>query len=163
MEDVFERRRPQVVLHAAALKHVPLMETHPAEAVLTNVAGAVNVMRLARDHCEAFVFISTDKAVNPTNVMGATKRVAERAVQALAHGARPSPRSSASATCWLGRLGGAAVREAIAQGGPVTVTHPEMLRWFMTVQEAASLVLQAASLPPRRARPRSTCSTWATR
>ncbi|MHB8287619.1 MAG: UDP-N-acetylglucosamine 4,6-dehydratase family protein, partial [Caulobacteraceae bacterium] len=148
LEALFARERPDVVLHAAALKHVPLMELNPPEAVLTNVGGAINVARLARDNCEALVFISTDKAVNPTNVMGATKRVAERCVQALTQGGKVE----ASVVRFGNVLGstGSVVplfERQIARGGPLTVTHRDMLRYFMTVQEAASLVLQAGALP----------------
>ena len=137
-----------MVLHAAALKHVPLMELNPAEAVLTNLGGAMNVARLARG-CEAMVFISTDKAVNPTNVMGATKRVAERAVRAITAGA-PVRAALVRFGNVLGSTGSVAplFERQIARGGPVTVTHPDMLRFFMTVQEASSLVPPAAAIPP---------------
>ncbi len=148
LEALFARERPDVVLHAAALKHVPLMELNPPEAVLTNVGGAINVARLARDACQALIFISTDKAVNPTNVMGATKRVAERAIQAISAGSR----LRASVVRFGNVLGSAGsvvplFERQIARGGPVTVTHPDMVRFFMTVQEASSLVLQAGALP----------------
>lgn len=148
LAEVFAQERPDVVVHAAALKHVPLMEQNPLEAVLTNVGGAVNVARLARDACEALVFISTDKAVNPTNVMGATKRVAERSVQAITAGGHCRTAAVRFGNV-LGSTGSVVplFERQIAEGGPITLTHPDVIRFFMTVQEAASLVLQAAALP----------------
>jgi O-antigen biosynthesis protein WbqV len=146
--DLFAREQPEVVLHAAALKHVPLMERNPIEAVLTNIGGALNVSREAASAGARLVFISTDKAVNPTNVMGATKRVAEQVVQALTAGS-PAGMAVVRFGNVLGSSGSVAplFERQIAMGGPVTVTDPRIERFFMTINEAASLVLQAAALP----------------
>ena len=143
--------RPDTVYHAAAYKHVPMVECNPSEGILNNVFGTLNLAQAALTaRVASFVLVSTDKAVRPTNLMGASKRMAELVLQALACQAEPH------GTCFsmvrfgnvLGSSGSVVpmFREQLAQGGPLTITHPEVTRYFMTIPEAAQLVLQAASM-----------------
>jgi FlaA1/EpsC-like NDP-sugar epimerase len=148
VEEVFAEHRPQVIFHAAAHKHVPITEANPGEAVKNNLFGTKVVADLAlRYACERFVLISTDKAVRPTSVMGATKRLAELYVCEI--NARGPVRFTVVRFGNVLGSSGSVIplfREQIAKGGPVTVTHPEMQRYFMTIPEAARLVLEAAGM-----------------
>lgn len=148
LEQVFAKHRPNVVFHAAAHKHVPLMEAHPDEAIKTNVLGTKNVAELAdKVNSDIFVLISTDKAVNPSSVMGATKRLAELIVQNMFTGSQTKFVAVRFGNV-LGSRGSVVpiFKEQIAKGGPVTVTHPEMKRYFMTIPEAVQLVIQAGAM-----------------
>lgn len=148
MEEIFNEYKPDVVFHAAAHKHVPLMENSPSEAIKNNIFGTLNVAKLSDIHkVKRMVLISTDKAVNPTNIMGATKRAAEMIIQTI----NESSDTEFVAVRFGNVLGsnGSVIplfKKQIAEGGPVTITHPDIIRYFMTIPEAVQLVLQAGAM-----------------
>ncbi len=161
MESLFKRFRPEVVFHAAAYKHVPMMEYHPSEAIRNNVLGTKIMADLSIEYeVERFLLVSTDKAINPTNVMGASKRIAEIYVQSLGNrdkkvvhlGEGGNNKATKFITTRFGNVLGSngsvipRFKEQIAEGGPVTVTHPDIIRYFMTIPEACSLMLEAVTM-----------------
>lgn len=155
LKQIFKFYKPQVVYHAAAYKHVPLMEENPSQAIYTNVLGTKNIADLSQKYgVERFVMVSTDKAVNPSNVMGASKRIAEKYVQSL-HYKHKKENDFATTKFITTRFGnvlgsnGSVVplfKKQIEEGGPITITHPDIIRYFMTIPEACQLVLEAGAM-----------------
>ena len=150
LEDIFRRYEPAIVFHAAAYKHVPILESHPWKAVRNNIAGTINLVKTSKKfNADRFVLVSTDKAVCPTNVMGASKRIAEMIVQ---NQNTDELLSTKFMTVRFGNVIGSSgsviplFQKQIAEGGPVTVTHPDVTRFFMTTREACQLILQAGSM-----------------
>lgn len=148
LQSVFSRWQPEVIYHAAAHKHVPMMEKHPAEAIKNNILGTKNMAQMAdKFGVETFIFISTDKAVNPTSVMGASKRIAEMIIKDI----NQTSKTQLAAVRFGNVLGsrGSVIptfKKQIENGGPVTVTHPDMIRYFMTIPEAVQLVIEAGAM-----------------
>jgi len=149
LQNTFQEYRPQVVIHAAAYKHVPMQELHPWSAVSTNVMGTLNLVQLAQTYnTEKFVLVSTDKAVHPVNIMGATKRLAEKVIQSI----EDIDHSTIFLAVRFGNVIGSSgsvipiFQNQINRGGPLTITHPEMSRYFMSIPEAAQLTLQAGAM-----------------
>jgi len=149
LQNTFQEFRPQVVIHAAAYKHVPMQELHPWSAVSTNVLGTLHLVQLAnRFNTEKFVLVSTDKAVHPVNIMGATKRLAEKVIQSVDMKESNTEFIAVRFGNVIGSSGSVIpiFRKQIDRGGPVTITHPEMSRYFMSITEASQLILQAGSM-----------------
>ncbi len=155
INEVFQKYNPEVVFHAAAYKHVPLMEDNPAQAIFANVLGTKNLTDLSMEYAvNSFVMVSTDKAVNPSNVMGASKRIAEKYVQYLHYKTKnnESEFKTKFITTRFGNVLGSngsvvpLFTQQIAEGGPITITHPDIIRYFMTIPEACQLVLEAGAM-----------------
>jgi len=149
MQEIFSEFKPDIVFHAAAYKHVPLMQDNAVEAFNNNVLGSLNIMELSiRNKVKNFVYVSTDKAVNPVNVMGTTKRIGEMLLETLSREQTQTKLTAVRFGNVLASNGSVipTFQKQIAEGGPLTVTHPEITRYFMTIEEASQLIIQSSTL-----------------